>query len=450
MDIKEFSDKLFLAGKKVGFSDMEIYNVESEEFEVTAYEKKIDTYKINTDIGLSFRGIINGKMGYAYTEKFEDEDIEFLIRSVSQNAKESQTDVEVSIFEGSEEYKKIDNNELVDVDISVKIQDALKMEEAALKYDERVKSVRYCLVSTGKGKRRIINTKGLNLEESSGFAVGYLSLVAGVGTDVKSGSKFNINSNYNKINFDEVVSEATKEAVSRFGAKSIESGKYKIIFRNDVVCSLLATFSSIFSSDAAQKGLSLLKGKVETKIASDVISIIDNPFYEGAPSSCSFDDEGVATYEKNIVKDGILKTLLYNIKTARKEGTETASTGNGFKSSYKSPLGVAPTNMYIVPGPRGYDEAIKSMDRALIITDLEGLHAGANAVSGDFSLAAEGFLIENGLVVRAVEQITIADNFYNVLLNIEEVLSDFEFNMPSNGSFGSASLIVKEMAISGE
>lgn len=448
MEIKEFTKKLFEEGYKIGFSDMEIYYVDGEEFEVTAYDKAIDSYKINNDIGLSFRGIINGKMGYVYTEKFEDSDIEFILTSGVQNAKESQSDVEVSIFGGSKEYIALPNRELKDADINTKIQDALKMEEAALQFDDAIKSVRYCLVSTGKGKRKIINTKGLDLEESAGFAVAYLSLVAGRGEEVKSGSKFMINSDYKGIDYKEIVKSAAQEAISRFDAKSIASGKYKIILRRDVASSLLATFSSIFSSDATQKGLSLLKGKVNTKIASEVVSIIDNPFYKDAPSCCSFDDEGVATFEKHIIKDGMLKTLLYNIKTGRKEGVE--STGNGFKPSYKSPVGVAPSNFYIVPGMRSYEEAIKSMEKALIITELSGLHSGANAVSGDFSLAAEGFLVQNGEIVRAIEQITIADNFYKVLINIEEVLSDFEFNIPSVASFGSASIIVSEMSISGE
>lgn len=448
MEISEFTKKLFEEGYKIGFSDMEIYYVDGEEFEVIAYDKAIDSYKINNNIGLSFRGIINGKMGYAYTERFEEDDIVFLVTSGVQNAKESQSDVDVSIFCGSKEYKMLLSRELKDVEISKKIHDALKMEEEALQFDDSIKSVRYCLVSTEKRKRKIINTKGLDLEESAGFAVAYLSLVADNGEEVKSGRKFMINTDYKGIDYKKIVKSAVHEAISRFEAKSIASGKYKIILRRDVASSLLATFSSIFSSDATQKGLSLLRGKVDTKIACETLNIIDNPFYKEAPLCYSFDDEGVATFEKHIIKDGILKTLLYNVTTGRKEGVE--STGNGFKSSYKSLVGIAPSNLYIVPGTRSYEDAIESMDNALIITELSGLHSGANAVSGDFSLAAEGLLVQNGKIVRAIEQITVADNFYKVMTNIEEVLSDFEFNIPPVASFGSASLIVSEMYISGE
>lgn len=449
MDIKSFANKLFGEGKKFGFTDMEVYFVNSENFEVRAFQRDIDSYNVNTSMGLSFRGIINGKMGYAYTEKFEDEDIEFLLKNASQNAAEAQSDVEVSFFEGSKEYKSLSDREFKDVEAKRKIEDALKMEEEAFKADKRINSVQYCLLETSKGKRRIINTRGLDVEEETGVAVAYISVVAKKGEDVKNGRNFRVTSDYNKIDFSKMVDEAVKEAISRLGAQSLESGKYKVIFRYDAASNLLKTFSSIFSADSAQKGLSLLKGKVGHKIASNAVTIVDDPFYSGAPLNLSFDDEGVATFAKDIVKNGELKTLLHNLKTAKKEGTNL--TGNGFKASYKSPVVVAPTNMYIEPGERSFEEAIKDHERAVVITELQGLHSGANAVSGDFSLAASGYLIENGKITMPVEQITVAGNFYDLLLDVEEVLNDLEFGMPSGmGNFGSPSIVVKEMNISGK
>ncbi|WDC84604.1 metallopeptidase TldD-related protein [Caloramator sp. mosi_1] len=315
--------------------------------------------------------------------------------------------------------------------------------------DSRIESVNYCLIETGKGRRKIVNTKGLNLEEESGVSVAYISVVAKDRDDVKSGSSFKVTSNYSNIDFEKLVKEACDEAINSLGAESVPSGKYKVILRRDAAATLLATFSSIFSADSVQKGYSLLKGKLNTKIASPKITILDDPFLKDAPSSCSFDDEGVETFTKEIIKEGVLKTFLYNIKTAKKDGVK--STGNGFKSSYKSPVVVSPTNMYIVKGSLGYEEAIKIQQRALIITSLQGLHSGANAVSGDFSLAAEGYLVEDGKITRPVEQITVAGNFYSLLNDIEEVLSDFELALPSGlGSYGSPSLIIRELNISGK
>lgn len=449
MDIKEFSVKLFEHGKLNGFNDMEIYYTNSDSFEVNAFNQDIDMYSVNTQSGLSFRGIIDCKMGYSFTEKFEDEDIDFLISNAKQNSKEIQSDFEPSIFEGSKEYKRLEGNKLKDADVNTKIQNTLSMEKAALEKDKRIVSVQYCVTETGKNYRRIINTKGLDIGESSGYAIAYLGAVAKEEEDVKSGFKFKFSSDYNKLNFNEIIEGAIEEAVSKLGAKPVDSGKYRVIFRNDTVASILGTFSSVFSGDSIQKGLSLLKGKIGQKIASDAVTIVDDPFYSDAPSNLSFDDEGVATSLKTIILSGELKSFLHNLKTAGALGV--SSTGNGFKASYKSPIEIAPTNMIIKPGTRTLEKAIRGEKKAIILTSLQGLHSGANPVSGDFSLAADGFLIEDGEIVMPVEQITVSGNFYDMLTDTEEVLSDMEFGIPSgSGFYGSPSLIVKQMAISGK
>ncbi|MDF2675089.1 MAG: TldD/PmbA family protein, partial [Clostridiales bacterium] len=283
MDIKEFSVKLFKHGELNGFNDMEVYFTNSDSFEVNAFNQDLDSYSVNTLSGLSFRGIINGKMGYAFTEKFEDEDIHFLVSNAKQNAKEIQSDIEASIFEGSKEYKKLENNELKDAEVNTKIQNTLSMEKAAQESDKRIVSVQYCVTETGKNYRRIINTKGLDIGEASGYAVAYLAAVAKEGEDVKSSFKFKFDPDYSKISFKEIVEGAVEEAISKLGAKTVDSGKYRVIFRNDTAANMLETFSSVFSSDSIQKGLSLLKGKIGMKIASSAVTLVDDPFYTGAP-----------------------------------------------------------------------------------------------------------------------------------------------------------------------
>ncbi len=149
--------------------------------------------------------------------------------------------------------------------------------------------------------------------------------------------------------------------------------------------------------------------------------------------------------KKCIIKDGKLTTLLHNLKTANKAGVK--STGNGFKSSYASPISVSPTNFYIEPGEKSLDEILKTVDTGLMITDFAGLHSGANAISGEFSLAVNGFFIENGEVSFPVEQITAAGNFFNIIKNIELIGSDLKFPL---SSIGSPSIVIKELSIAGE
>jgi PmbA protein len=207
---------------------------------------------------------------------------------------------------------------------------------------------------------------------------------------------------------------------------------------------LLATFAGIFSAEKVQKGFSLLKGRLGSKIAADVVTIRDDPLLAELPGSAVFDGEGVAAKNKAVVENGALKTYLHNRKTAKKDGVEP--TGNGFKPSFKAAVDIAPSNFYIVAGNKSRDELIAEMGDGLIITGLEGLHSGANSVSGDFSLSAEGFLARGGKTARAVEQITIAGNFFGLLKDIIAVASDLEFK----GKISSPSVLIREISVAGQ
>ena len=181
------------------------------------------------------------------------------------------------------------------------------------------------------------------------------------------------------------------------------------------------------------------------KIACEKFTLIDDPHLENGEGSCSFDSEGVPTKYKELISKGILKTYLYNLKTAKKDGVQ--STGNAAKGGYKGTIGISPFNLYVKKGEVSFDELLKKMDRGVIITDFAGLHSGLNSVSGDFSLAAEGFIVENGKKGKAFNQITVAGNFFELLLNIEEIGEDMKFSLSGTGS---PSVLVKNLHFSAD
>ncbi|MCL2286171.1 MAG: TldD/PmbA family protein, partial [Firmicutes bacterium] len=160
-----------------------------------------------------------------------------------------------------------------------------------------------------------------------------------------------------------------------------------------------------------------------------------------------FDAEGVATQNKAIIENGVLKTLLYNTKSAEKDGVK--STGNASKAGFGGAIGTGTTNYYLVPGEKSYDELVQGLEKGVIITEMAGLHSGVNAVSGDFSVSAEGYFVENGKIVKPVEQITVAGNFYELLKNIETVGSDLRFHSLGSGGIGMPSVLVNGLSIAG-
>jgi PmbA protein len=212
------------------------------------------------------------------------------------------------------------------------------------------------------------------------------------------------------------------------------------------MCSLLGVYSSIFSSEAAQKGLSKLAGKEGEVIASELVTLIDDPFFKGSLVSRNFDAEGSPTHTKKIIENGVFSTLLYNLKTAAVAGKKT--TGNASKAGYDAAVGISPFTMYIAPGEITEEELLTKAGNGVYITSLGGLHAGANAISGDFSLQSSGFMIEDGEKTGYVKSFTVAGNFYDLLKNITALASNLK--MPGMGRLGSPSVLVEGLSIAGK
>ncbi|MGL4373409.1 MAG: metallopeptidase TldD-related protein, partial [Turicibacter sp.] len=222
-------------------------------------------------------------------------------------------------------------------------------------------------------------------------------------------------------------------------------GTYPIVLKNLVAADIIEAMSGIFSAEAVEKDLSLLKGKLNTTIASDCLTLVDDPHLIDGLGSASFDGEGVATFYKEVISNGELITYLHSLTTAKTFGVNP--TGNASRPSFKSSVNINPTNMYIKPTESSVDDLLKAIDNGVFITDVQGLHAGLNVISGDFSLSASGFHIEDGVLTHPIHEITIAGNFFEVLKNIEGIANDLEFGM---SAIGSPALSIKSLTVAGE
>lgn len=293
----------------------------------------------------------------------------------------------------------------------------------------------------------LVNSEGLDVSSEGNLLGGYVAAVAREGEKVNTGFKLFFTMNPEEIDLEKVAREAAQEALSGLDAAPVPSGAYRVLLRRDVAATLLSTFSGVFSADNAQRGLSRLKGKEGETVAAACVTIMDDPHRAGSASSTPFDGEGVATAVKAVVEGGRLNTLLHNLKTAHKQGVET--TANASRPGYAAPVGVAPTNFYFKPTDASFEAMLEALGDGLLITDMQGMHAGANPITGDFSLAAKGFRVRGGKIAEAVAQITVAGNFYELLEGIEAVGGDLDFLAPGGSCFGSPSLIVGRISVAG-
>jgi len=449
MEWEQMAKRLFELGKQKGAEDMEVFGASGRQLEIKFFEGEMSDYSLSESRGVSLRGLMNGKMGYSYSERLDEESAELLVEQMAGSAAVTDSEDKQVIYAGSDEYQKVQvyNPALDEVPIADKIEFTRALEQAALDQDARVAAVNYCIYGESMGEVRILNTKGMDLYDKANLAYAYLSVVVKQDGDIKTGDAFVARNDFNKFSAKKLSEKAVQEALSLLGARSVPPGAYPVILRYDVAGDLLGAFGGIFSAEAVQKGLSLLKGKLHKPIASEQVSIIDDPFMEGGLASAPFDGEGVATRYKRVVDRGVLTTYLHNLKTAAKDGVE--STGNASKPSYKATVGIAPSNFYIENGETSLESMMQKMGRGLLIIDVQGLHSGLNTVSGDFSLPAMGYMVEDGKIAYPVDQITIAGNYFALLKDVVTVGSDLTFGMPGAAYIGSPSLWIKSLSVSG-
>lgn len=454
MDRREFIEKLFdrareRAGDAADFACEACFSAGSE-FQVDIKDGEIYQYNVSDGGGLGFRALVNGRIGYASTQILDEAAIDMLVDGALENAALVECEDKQFIFEGSERYPelKLFEPRLEALDAAKKIDMAKALEKLALAQDARIKQVDECAVFSACNETGIVNTRGLDVSAKGNLLGGYVSVVARDGDRVNTGFKLFCVTDPDEVDLEKTAREAAREALDGLEAAQAASGSFRVVLRNDVAATLLSTFAGVFSAENAQRGLSRLQGREGERVAAECLTLVDDPHRAGSAASTPFDGEGVATSPKAVIEGGRLNTLLHNLKTAHKQGVQT--TANASRPGYAAPVGVAPTNFLVRPTKASLDDLLAQTGDGLLITELQGMHAGANPITGDFSLAAKGFAVRNGKRAEAVAQITVAGNFYELLNDVEAVGGDLEFLFPGASRFGSPSLLVKQLSVAGK
>lgn len=437
-------DKFFELCKQKGIDEAELYIISSYGVSISLFHSEIDEYKVSDSTSILARGIYKGKMGGSSSNRWEKNTPEKLVNDILTNASLIEVDDPTIIFKGSPKYKRVKtyNKDLNEIDLNTKLDNLFKLEAKIKSLDSRISEVSGVSYKEVKEESTIINSYGLKLNQKSNYYIYSGSAVAKENDQTKSGWDFFFDNDYSKLNIDNIAKSVVKEAVSQLGGYPCETKKYKAVLSNDVVSSLLDFYISNASSESVQKKSSLFIDKLNTKIASKNITILDKPLSNNLLAR-NFDDEGVATYNKPIIEKGVLKTYLYNLTTAAKDGV--SSTGNGFGAGAKK--AATSCYLYLKPGKKSQEELFKDVNEGVYITEVSGLHAGMNPQSGNFSLQSSGFYIKNGKIDHALDIITISGNLLEIFSNVKFVGRDMK--VYSSG-IECPSIEIKKLAVSGK
>lgn len=447
MDFNRIKELVASEAQSLGVAEYEIYASEGEDVSVDTLNGEINAFSSGTSAGICLRVGFEGKIGYASSQLMEDGEIRALVSRALDNAKATEKLGGVGIYSGSESYEPLDAPRFVKKETAHLRAIAKNTASEIYAASDKVKDGSSSSALTSSYAIRISNSYGLSLECSGGIDAVVAGAVVSDGKEFESAYEISLLDG--NTNEKDVARSAVETAEKRLGAALVPSGKYNVVIDGKCMRSILSVFSSAFSAKNAQMGLSLLAGKEGEQIASEAITITDDPMREGVPVKTNFDAEGYAARRKEIVKNGVLTTLLHNRETAKAAGVE--STGNASKGAYYAPVSVSPYAFCIEAGSLTREELYKKAGDGILITEVKGLHAGANAVTGDFSIESAGFMIRDGRLCEAVKSFTIAGNFFELIKSISDVSDKVEVAITSSfTTFGSPDVLAVGVAVAGK
>ncbi|HZA56554.1 MAG TPA: TldD/PmbA family protein [Candidatus Udaeobacter sp.] len=443
---QELARDILEMAKAKGASQADVVMAESDSFFVTVRLGEVEKISQSQEKRLGLRLFFGSSSASASTSDISKQSIERLVDDTAQMARATAQDPHSGLPAAEDLAREIPDLDLIDeparsISVEEKIQMALDAEKSALSYDSRITNSEGAEFSNHFGRVIYANSQGFSgAYDGSNFGHS-VSPVASQNGSMQRDYWYSSNRKFSRLESPKRVGEtAAQRVLRRLGARKVKTCEVPVIFDPEIAGSLLRNLSSALSGYSLYKGASFLVGKLGTKIASELVTVVDDGTIPGALGSRPFDAEGLPTRKKTVIDKGQLASYLLDTYSGKKLGM--ASTGNASRSVGEPP-GVAPSNFYFAPGTRSPKEIISSVKTGLYLTELIGF--GVNLVTGDYSRGAAGLWIENGELSYPVEEVTIAGNLKEMFQNIEMVGNDLEMR----GRIAAPTIKISQMTVAG-
>ncbi|MFT7554810.1 MAG: PmbA protein [Planctomycetota bacterium] len=390
---------------------------EGETLSLKARDGELEEYKVSSSRIFGLRVIKNGHIGTAYSEAVDADALCSMVAQALDNASFGKVESHENILPNSEQLRTDDAVLCPPEQVSVeqKIQMALEI-ESKLAAKEKVKNVPYNGLQDITSQRHIFSSAGLNASTRSRICVAYAYALVEDGQHNAMQGTSQVSRLFSGLNASSVIDKTYEKCIGILDGKPVPSKHYDVIFDAECQVSVFGVFSMMFSGKAAKDGINPMRDKIGSAISDSRLSIFDHPLNVDGFGYHLFDAEGTATSKSELVVNGCLQTLIHNSATA--SYFDCASTGHASRGP-RSTLAVGLHQVEIAKGSE--DLTTLRSGEYLELTDLAGLHSGANAISGNFSFGASGYLCSDGERIQAVRGITVAGNFYEMLNKISMI-----------------------------
>lgn len=429
---------------KKGAGLAEVYIESGRNLSIEVRNGEIETVQESATHGVGFRVFVQGRMAFSSCNDFTDNALNNAIESAIRFAANTTPD-ENNVLpsdKGSAEVRGLYDPQISQVLMEKKIELAIKVEQLAMT-DSRITKSSGASYSEGEGEVFIANSNGLlkSFQESGcGFGV---SVVAEKDDQKSTGGEFCSRRFYADLKPpEEIAKKAAKDAYQMLDPRMVKTQKAAVIFDPDVARSVLGGILAAVNGERVLQGASFLRDRMDQKIASGLVTIIDDGIRPKGMQSRPFDGEGVPTQRRVIVDKGILKGFMYNTIVAKRAGVK--STGNASRRGFTSIPGIGAHNFYMDAGKSSPQDIVSATKTGLLLKGITGY--GINPVNGNFSGGASGFWIENGQIAFPVKGLTVAGNAFEMFSGIDMVANDLDLNR----SFTAPTFRIKLLQIGGK
>ena len=402
---------------------------------VSVRRQDVETIEYNRDKGLGVSVYIGQRRGHASSSDFSGAAMKATVEAALSIARFTaeddcaglpdekllaKADIDLDLFHPWE----------ISVDAAIDI--ARRCEQAAFDVSPMVKNSEGATVSAQQSHFVSANSLGF----MGGFATSrhYVScsVIAGEGDDMQRDDWYASRRNAAEFPDPALIGDyAARRALARLDSRKLTTRKCPVIFEAPLATGLIGSFVHAISGGSLYRKTSFLLDSLGKKVFPDFVRISERPHIRGGFASSPFDDDGVVTRDREVVKDGVLQGYFLSTYSGRKLGMPT--TGNAGGSH----------NLLVQSGKHDLKGLLRKMGRGLLVTELLG--QGVNYVTGDYSRGAAGYWVENGEIAYPVEEITIAGNLRDMLLGIVDIGNDLEIR----GSKQVGSILVERMTIAG-
>lgn len=413
-ELLSIGERIVKNALKRGVDEAEAYIVYAESREASAQNNKVHMAYAITETGLGIRVTIGNRIGYAYSNSFNAIFMEKAVNDAISVARSSKQDPYWSGLPDPEplpHVKEIYSDELrymTLADMVTHLKDLL---------DESLKDKRITLVEgsvyVSFGEVAIVNSRGLNVWERRTSSSVVVDLVANEGSDTSPSTYEYRVSRVTIPDPRDITRECVNKAVTSLHPIKIDQGRIEVIFSPYALASLFSfTLEPALRGDYVVRGRSPLKNKLNAKIASKVITLIDDGLYKGGLSTSAFDGEGVPSQRTDLINDGILQNFIFDTYWAGKIGRK--STGNAGRGSYMTQPSITFSNIIIKSGSKRLLDYLNEANKVLLVDELQGAHS-SNPETGEFSVIATPAWIVTKGDLKPVKGVMVAGNVYDLI-----------------------------------